>query len=126
MLDIDHFKQVNDVYGHAQGDRVLKTLVKELPSLLYPTNLFARLGGEEFGVLLEGFNQTQAIALAEALRARCAALDFGIGRQVTVSIGVAQWATAESATALMQRCDAALYRAKTAGRNAVNAASSTT
>jgi two-component system, cell cycle response regulator len=119
MLDIDHFKQVNDSFGHASGDGVLRALGRELPRQLRTSDLFARLGGEEFGVVLAGVLRADAHRLAEALRTRCAKLDVGIGRPVTISVGVAQWDGTESAARLMQRCDAALYDAKASGRNLV-------
>jgi two-component system, cell cycle response regulator len=122
LIDIDHFKLVNDSFGHASGDHVLQTLSTELPLIIHPTDLFARLGGEEFGLLLEGSDQSRATVLAEAIRERCAKLDTGIGRPVTISLGVAQWMPGELSSDVLKRCDKALYKAKDAGRDVVSVA----
>ncbi|KPF72079.1 diguanylate cyclase [Bosea sp. AAP35] len=120
-LDLDHFKRINDCHGHAAGDAVLAGSVATCQSLLRKTDLFGRLGGEEFAVLLPHTNQQEAIKVAEKLRSGIASQVVGADDgplTVTASIGVA---TSGSAAAdldtLLGMADAALYRAKAEGRN---------
>lgn len=122
MLDIDHFKRINDEMGHGVGDDVLRTLARELSKKFRTADLFARLGGEEFIAMLPGMAVADAVLRAQVLCELCGGLDFGVGRPVTISLGVAQWDGSESAAKLIERCDAALYRAKHQGRNRVEAA----
>ena len=124
MLDIDHFKQVNDCYGHATGDKVLVILAKTLAPQLRDTDVLARLGGEEFAILLPDTLLAAAQDIAERLRATLAqvgvALDTGGVLHFTVSIGVAPRDAKATTIEQMLRCaDVALYEAKTAGRNRV-------
>lgn len=119
MVDIDHFKRINDSQGHAAGDAALRDVALQLGQGVRAGDLVGRLGGEEFGVLLPGSDLAGAEGLAERLREIVAA-----GTPVTVSIGVALAlpdgeAAAETAEAVMARADAALYRAKGEGRNRV-------
>lgn len=118
LFDIDHFKQVNDIYGHDEGDRILKSLVNSLECSLREGDQLGRWGGEEFMVLvpteLDG-----ATGLAERLRARVEATDFGLRDRVTVSLGVTEWVSGDSLKDLLVRADSAMYRAKKAGRNRV-------
>lgn len=118
-LDLDHFKAVNDGHGHAAGDRVLQHLAELLKRDCRPGETLARLGGEEFALLLPGIDAEHAAQRAEALRAACESLDVGLGRPVTLSVGLAPWRPGETSSVLMQRADAALYRAKSEGRNRV-------
>lgn len=120
MVDIDHFKQLNDSRGHAEGDRALKALASILQRCVRKPDAAFRYGGEEFVVMMPGAGAEAAIALAEQLRARVQA-DTAGGHALTISVGVADMeprATA-SAAELFQRADAALYAAKAGGRNRV-------
>ncbi len=117
MLDVDHFKSVNDTYGHAGGDQVLKRVAQNLHEGLRVGDIVARWGGEEFCLLLPRTRLAEGHALAERLTQQIAA---GGTPRVTVSIGVAEaHAQVESVDEVIRRADAALYRAKEAGRNRV-------
>ena len=122
MIDIDHFKDVNDRYGHAAGDIVLGTLAGFFRDQLRMIDLIGRLGGEEFGVGLPGIGIDEAQGVSERIRSGLEALQIDAGAQVircTVSIGIAQWTDQESFDALLARADRALYVAKRSGRNQV-------
>jgi len=130
MIDIDHFKRVNDSYGHAFGDQVLKAVAQVLRALVPDSGLAARIGGEEFALLLPGQALDAARALAEQLRATVAASRIrrkGTGdakadssERITVSLGVAVFVSAdETAVAFADRADRALYAAKQGGRDRV-------
>ncbi|MFH7041454.1 GGDEF domain-containing protein [Paucibacter sp. JuS9] len=125
MLDVDHFKRINDTLGHAAGDAALKHLVQQLQGCLREADRLGRLGGEEFGVLLPLSDQAGALHAAERMRATLQAhplLWQGQPWPMTASFGVAvAQGPHDDADALMQRADAALYRAKEAGRNRVEA-----
>ena len=119
MFDIDCFKRVNDVYGHATGDQVIRAVAKAVMST---TDVVGRLGGEEFAMLLPGRALPGAFALAEKLRADVAALELkaaGDLVKVTLSFGVAEWEFGDTIDDLLRRADLALYQAKVAGRNCV-------
>jgi diguanylate cyclase (GGDEF)-like protein len=119
LLDIDHFKQTNDSYGHPAGDRVLAAVASILRSGARNIDSVGRWGGEEFMVICPQTELEGARALAEMLRLRIAATEFPeVGRK-TCSFGVAALAPAETLPDLVARTDAALYRAKQGGRNAV-------
>lgn len=118
LIDIDHFKKVNDSLGHLEGDRILTEFVANIKSLLRTADLLGRFGGEEFVVLLP--ETTLAVANTVAERIRAAMSSWG---GPTVSIGVtSSQATGDSVDALLARADAAMYRAKSKGRNRVEAA----
>ncbi|HYD67671.1 diguanylate cyclase [Azospirillum sp.] len=120
MLDIDHFKEINDHHGHAAGDEVLKQVARVALSVLRATDHIGRIGGEEFAVLLPDSDMDGAVATAERLREAIegAALSIGADVHCTVSVGVAEWAPRDaSIEAALNRADAALYRAKREGRN---------
>jgi len=131
MLDIDHFKQLNDSHGHLIGDDVLRAVVGVLNDTLRAEDVLARYGGEEFSVLVRGVNQDGARVLGERLRREIA--EMGLTKEtgekigVTVSIGIAIFPLANAAEVpaeqvgkkLVEQADAALYRAKNAGRNRV-------
>ncbi|MDF0731615.1 diguanylate cyclase [Pseudomonas entomophila] len=125
MLDIDHFKAINDQYGHAVGDQVLRQFAHTLQAHLHEGELFARLGGEEFVVVLPGLAAQQAGFTAERLRRAVQEMQVLHGEKhlrITVSIGVAGDAEAGarlSLDALLADADQALYRAKAQGRNRV-------
>jgi diguanylate cyclase (GGDEF)-like protein len=128
MIDIDHFKQVNDTYGHLTGDAVLATLSATLRALLRDYDIIGRFGGEEFAVLLPQTDVVKAEQITERLRAKLAELTVTTGSgggaeaplQVTVSIGVATLQAARrDLDELIAAADVALYRAKAQGRNQV-------
>jgi len=110
MLDLDHFKIFNDEQGHQAGDRILQTVVTSWLSVLRGGDVLARYGGEEFTVLLTGCKLDVAHGIVERLREL-------VPRGLTCSAGIAEWDGLESDVALMERCDAALYEAKSRGRN---------
>ncbi len=121
MIDLDHFKTINDTWGHLCGDDVLRELADCCQSLLREEDLLARLGGEEFALLLPLTSKRNAAQLAERLRRAIAEHDFGalgVGR-ITVSIGVTEHRVGDARDNLMQRADASLYRAKHLGRDRV-------
>ncbi|MBI5785438.1 MAG: GGDEF domain-containing protein [Rhodocyclales bacterium] len=124
MLDIDHFKNVNDYYGHATGDDVLRRFGEVLSERLRPYDVAARWGGEEFVVLADGATLDNARMLAEQIRESVASTPFSPVPRVTVSIGIADYMQGESGDDLLRRADKALYGAKRNGRNRVIAAES--
>lgn len=120
MADVDHFKRVNDEFGHGVGDRVLVRLGALLKSQTRSTDIVARFGGEEFFVLMPHANLAQAAAKAEQLRAALAAeIIEPLPKPVTSSFGVAALLPGEAAESFLARVDKALYRAKADGRNRV-------
>lgn len=123
MIDVDHFKSINDRFGHAAGDRALQHLATLLSGQMRDIDRVARYGGEEFIVLLPATTAAEAAVLAERLRERVASLPMVWEDQdmpLTVSIGLAQWAGPQDQPGpLVSRADAALYRAKAGGRNRV-------
>lgn len=120
-FDADHFKSVNDSFGHQAGDAVLIALTRVVSSQIRANDLLARLGGEEFAVLLPATDRAGAAELAEKLRQAIEAHPMpGTGR-VTCSFGVAEYHRGECDCALIERTDAALYQAKRSGRNRVEA-----
>ncbi len=123
LFDIDHFKAVNDTYGHGAGDACLKAFSDEVVSQIRKSDAWARLGGEEFALMLPDTGSDEAVALCERIRAGVAALRVpheGHTLNLTVSIGVVACTPAdESIQALMSRADEALYQAKNDGRNGV-------
>ena len=126
MLDLDHFKSVNDTHGHNVGDEVLKELAARLTEVARDSDLPARLGGEEFAVLLAKTNEQQALVFAERLRAGIADTPFMTEAgplNITASMGVAQLDPQFKLDEIMATCDEALYRAKSQGRNRVVEAS---
>lgn len=124
MLDLDHFKSVNDRYGHPAGDQVLRTVAALLVRELRAVDVAARLGGEEFGVPLPGIGYRDATAVAGRLRAaiaRCPVVHGTTTVLVTASLGVVCYpGHATTADELFGRADDALYRAKRAGRDRVS------
>ncbi|WP_020157269.1 diguanylate cyclase [Methylobacter marinus] len=127
MLDIDHFKRVNDTYGHAVGDALLKHIATLMHHALRRTDTIGRLGGEEFSIFLSGTDLAEAVVFADRLRRKIGSMPLQIDDltiAVTVSIGIAGMAaTDDQADAVLIRADQALYRAKSCGRNRVKVAS---
>ncbi len=119
VLDVDHFKAVNDALGHAEGDRVLAGIARVLAAQIRTTDTAFRYGGEEFVVLLPETHGAQALAVAGRVRQGMEEARLVKGRSVTVSAGVAEYRATEEAATLLRRTDAALYAAKRAGRNRV-------
>ena len=125
MLDIDYFKKVNDTYGHASGDTVLKEVVSRTLQALRPTDLVVRMGGEEFAILMPETNLPMGMAIGERLRERIASqpviLSTAEELSITASMGVASIRPdkQESGQDVFERADAALYKAKQGGRNRV-------
>lgn len=119
MLDLDHFKNVNDTYGHETGDHVLKEIAELVSQHIRRHDVFARWGGEEFMLLVPKCDLSQSVQLAEKLRLLCESYDFGDGLKVTASLGVTQFQSGDSAETFKNRTDEALYLAKKSGRNCV-------
>lgn len=122
MIDLDHFKAVNDTYGHAAGDCVLRDLVQLLSESLRTNDLLGRLGGEEFAILLPETGPDDALALARRLRQRVAHASMSVESTplgLTISLGVVSCGEQDSVASLLRRADLALYEAKRGGRNQV-------
>ena len=130
MLDVDHFKRINDVFGHAAGDAVLREMTLHIKAQLRTSDVMARYGGEEFAVLLTQTEIGPALAIAERIRQTVADVRFaisgGTALAVTLSLGVAildrTRAPGTAAATLVAQADAAMYCAKNGGRNLVNVA----
>lgn len=119
MVDIDHFKYINDRFGHQAGDEVLIELARRLAEEVRGTDMVARWGGEEFVILLRDCPLDDAVVRADEVRRRIADTPFPVVGPVTVSIGVAQLTAEEESCSWLGRADDALYQAKRSGRNAV-------
>lgn len=122
MIDLDHFKSINDGYGHLSGDEVLKAVVNQIKKCIRQTDICFRYGGEEFVVLLNNANIANARLIAERIRMTvsdlCISTEKGL-LQVTLSTGLAMLKEDDSSNGLLSRADAALYQAKQSGRNKV-------
>ena len=124
MIDIDHFKKINDAHGHAMGDAVLQHLARTMKSVVRDMDVVARLGGEEFAILLPHTSSAQAAELAQRMRQKIASESTpnpqGADVNFTVSIGVDEWREGDTdLDGLIRRCDIAMYQAKNSGRNRV-------
>ena len=122
VVDIDHFKRINDEYGHLAGDKVLKIIAGELHKRLRKTDFIARFGGEEFALLIPATPLAGGLQLLETLRAGIEACPFhfrGERVSITLSAGISAFASAERAEQVFERADQALYRAKRGGRNCI-------
>ena len=122
MLDLDHFKNINDSYGHLAGDKVLKIIATELRKRLRPGDFMARFGGEEFVLLISKGSLMEGMRLMETLRGAVEGCPFHFKGQrvtITLSIGLAGFRGSERSEQVLKRADEALYRAKDAGRNCV-------
>jgi len=117
MIDIDHFKRINDTHGHGAGDDVIRTVAQTLQGSIRDPDVLGRYGGEEFAVIMSEMHG-DAIEIAERLRAAVASGPIGSIR-VTVSIGVAELKPDDELEGLLARADEALYSAKAAGRDCV-------
>ncbi|MGV8919002.1 MAG: diguanylate cyclase [Pseudomonas sp.] len=122
MLDLDHFKRINDNYGHLAGDKVLKIIANELRKRLRPSDFIARFGGEEFVLLIPNTAVPEGLTLLEKLRKAIEACPFhfkGEPVTITVSMGITAFRAGERSESVLQRADQALYRAKDEGRNRI-------
>jgi diguanylate cyclase (GGDEF)-like protein len=120
MMDLDHFKAINDRYGHPMGDEVLRRIGAQLAASVRVEDIVCRYGGEEFAIVAPNIS-TGALVLADRLRSAIEQMSFSFGGnevKVTVSIGVASCEETPDST-LLNQADAALYRAKQSGRNRV-------
>ncbi len=120
LLDIDHFKEVNDAHGHEAGDDVLKEMVNMLHQRQRRLDHIFRIGGEEFLILLRNTELQHAITTAESLRKHVEENELISGQTLTVSLGVAEYKVGESSNEWLARADANLYEAKNLGRNRVH------
>jgi diguanylate cyclase (GGDEF)-like protein len=124
LIDLDYFKQVNDTYGHATGDRVLKEFSATVHDTMRVADVFGRYGGEEFLMILVDTTPAQALLALERIQAAVAAMQWSSitpGRRVTLSAGVASFRKGENIEQLLNRADMALYEAKGAGRDQIMA-----
>jgi diguanylate cyclase (GGDEF)-like protein len=128
MLDLDHFKAINDRYGHAHGDEVLAAVGAAIGSSLRASDFAGRFGGEEFLILLPETTLDAAYQVAEKIRATIASISIpGVDRDITASLGIAGLLDhANNATGLLREADRAQYGAKAAGRNRTIIAENTT
>jgi diguanylate cyclase (GGDEF)-like protein len=123
VLDLDGFKAINDEHGHFTGDRVLEAVAAVLGTQLRVYDLAARMGGDEFALLLSGTSMEEALAIAERIRHEVARVKVaGLTAPISMSLGVARWAADEGAESFVGRADKALYEAKSTGRNCITAA----
>ncbi|MGB4657795.1 MAG: GGDEF domain-containing protein [Mobilitalea sp.] len=120
MIDIDHFKNINDTYGHQKGDMVLMEFTKMLFGALRKYDLFGRIGGEEFLIFIQNVSKEEAYIVAEKLRMVIESNDLG-GIHYTISIGICSVEPSLSKDInyddILRQCDLALYEAKNSGRN---------
>jgi diguanylate cyclase (GGDEF)-like protein len=120
IIDLDHFKKVNDLYGHAMGDQILMRVTEIINLRIRVTDSLYRIGGEEFVVVLEGADLHRAAHLAEQLRTLVDANELVPDHAVTISLGAAELKEGEVGNDWLHRADEALYRAKDAGRNSTS------
>ncbi|WP_300302388.1 GGDEF domain-containing protein [Anaerosolibacter sp.] len=117
MFDIDHFKKVNDTYGHDIGDSVLKELSNLVQNHIRQSDMLARIGGEEFAVVAPETDGESAVLLSEKIRKIVEEHDFMHVGKITISLGVTQFTQGDSSDSIYKRADIALYKAKNNGRN---------
>ena len=120
LLDIDQFKAVNDLLGHIEGDRLLRTLARLVTERVRKSDVVGRWGGEEFVIICPETSLGNAAQLAEDIRLSVASYDFGIGRSCTISQGVTVNEAGDTVDSIFARADRAMYAAKRAGRNSVS------
>jgi diguanylate cyclase (GGDEF)-like protein len=119
IADLDHFKDVNDRYGHLTGNEVLETVAEKISSEVRNDDIVGRFGGEEFIIVLKNTNNDFAYKKAECIRKKIEETRFSIkGLSVTISIGACEW-NRESLNGLIKKADDAMYAAKLKGRNRV-------
>ena len=122
MIDIDHFKKINDTYGHQTGDEILKEFAKKLDSHVREIDTLARWGGEEFSMMIIESDKKKSCSIANKIRRLVEDINVSVGDikvNITVSIGCADLLETDSVEALVKRADQALYQAKANGRNLV-------
>jgi diguanylate cyclase (GGDEF)-like protein len=121
LIDVDHFKSINDLLGHQTGDRALAQIGRTIAENIRGVDVAGRFGGEEFLVLLRDAARERALQVAERLRAavETSGLLYADGKPVTISVGVAYARPLDGTSDIVERADRALYRAKHAGRNRV-------
>jgi diguanylate cyclase (GGDEF)-like protein/PAS domain S-box-containing protein len=119
LFDIDHFKKVNDMFGHNVGDSVLKKIANIVKKTIRNVDYFIRWGGEEFVIILAETDKKQAYVLAERIRQGIEKFDFNNAAQITISCGVAEFKKEDTRHTLIKRADDAMYKAKRNGRNRV-------
>lgn len=122
IVDVDHFKSINDEFGHDRGDHALKAIASSIAASIGDGDLLGRIGGEEFAVFLPATDPTQAYVVAERVRSAVAAVDLsakGLTRSVSVSIGGVNFSQPVTFAQLYSAADKSLYRVKNAGRNRV-------
>ncbi len=117
VFDIDHFKHLNDTFGHSLGDKVLVELADIVGNRIRRLDRFYRIGGEEFAIVLNSVRQEEALSIAENIRHLVEDTLFAGEHKITISIGITEYRENESKMEWFDRCDAALYSAKDAGRN---------
>jgi diguanylate cyclase (GGDEF)-like protein len=117
MLDIDYFKKINDGYGHDIGDKILQELTGIVSQCIRKSDLFARVGGEEFAVVAPETSLEDARLLAEKIREKVEENVFAKNLKVTISLGVSQYKSKDDTNTIFKRADNALYKAKENGRN---------
>ena len=117
IIDIDHFKRVNDTYGHQTGDSVLRSASQILQTNIRKIDFLGRFGGEEFLIICPETGKEGAMSLAEDMRKRIEEYEFPTVKHITISLGVATYSGNDDEESLIKRCDAALYQAKGEGRN---------
>jgi len=117
IVDIDHFKSVNDTYGHQMGDKVLFEVTKIITNEIRESDIFGRFGGEEFLLICPETDQNQAFLLAEKLRKKIENYNFDKIGQKTVSLGISQFKQEDTSVTLIKKADIALYESKNTGRN---------
>lgn len=120
FFDVDHFKAINDEFGHSAGDRVLRALARLVTGRMRKLDTLFRVGGEEFVLLLAGARYASALAVAEDIRMKVAAAALLKERTVSISVGVAELRSGQSTATWMRNADAALHHAKRSGRNRVS------
>ena len=120
LIDIDFFKQVNDMHGHEVGDTVLCTLVQIIKQHIREFDIFARWGGEEFIILIPKATEENTMRKAESIRKSIETYPFEKAGKVTASFGVTQYKKLDTESSIFRRCDEALYQSKENGRNRIS------
>lgn len=119
IMDIDHFKQFNDEYGHFIGDEVLTMMAQQVNMVIRESDTFARWGGEEFAVLFTAVEISGAYKACENIRQKVSLLRHPKAGEITISIGLTEYREGDTLQAMYERSDQALYKAKNNGRNRI-------